>query len=134
MRHMNAGRRLSRKASHRNALLKNMVTSVLTHERIQTTDAKAKEVRGLVDNMITLGKRGDLHARRQAAVVVNDPVTLRKLFSTLAERYRSRHGGYTRVVKVGFRPGDGADISVVELVDAFIEQTATATPAATPAK
>jgi large subunit ribosomal protein L17 len=97
-------------------MFRNMVTSLLQHERVYTTDAKAKEIRRWVDRMITLGKRGDLHARRQALQVVRDKNVVAKLFSDLAQRYQARSGGYTRTVKVGFRPGDGAPISIIELV------------------
>jgi large subunit ribosomal protein L17 len=94
-----------------------MVTSLLDHERIHTTDAKAKELRGLADRMITLGKRGDLHARRQALSVIRDKEVAAKLFGELADRYRDRPGGYTRVVKLGHRAGDAAPQSMIELVD-----------------
>jgi large subunit ribosomal protein L17 len=93
-----------------------MVTSLLQHERVYTTDAKAKEIRRWADWMITLGKRGDLHARRQALQVIRAKNVVAKLFSDLAQRYQARSGGYTRTVKVGFRPGDGAPISIIELV------------------
>jgi large subunit ribosomal protein L17 len=94
-----------------------MVTSLLQHERIQTTDAKAKELRGITDKMITLGKRGDLHARRQALSIIRDKDVTAKVFSELADRYRDRPGGYTRVIKVGHRAGDAAPVSIIELVD-----------------
>jgi large subunit ribosomal protein L17 len=97
-------------------MFRNMVTSLLHHERVYTTAAKAKEIRRWADWMITLGKRGDLHARRQALQVVRDKNVVAKLFSDLAQRYQARSGGYTRTVKVGFRPGDGAPISIIELV------------------
>jgi large subunit ribosomal protein L17 len=93
-----------------------MVTSLLEHERIQTTDAKAKELRGVADRMITLGKRGDLHARRQALSVIRDKAVTAKVFDELAERFRDRPGGYTRVIKVGNRVGDAAPVSIIELV------------------
>ncbi len=117
MRHRKSGRKLGRSPSHRKALFRNMVTSVLEHERIQTTDAKAKELRGIADKMITLGKRGDLHARRQALSVIRDKGVTAKVFSELAERYRERPGGYTRVLKLGARRGDAAPMAIVELVD-----------------
>ncbi len=117
MRHRKSGRKLGRSSSHRKALFRNMVTSLLEHESIRTTDAKAKELRGLAERMITLGKRGDLHARRQALSVIRSKGVTAKLFSELAERYRSRAGGYTRVVKVGHRVGDAAPLSIIELVD-----------------
>jgi large subunit ribosomal protein L17 len=117
MRHRNARRKLGRTSAHRIALLRNMVTSLLDHEQIETTDAKAKELKRYADKMITLGKRGDLHARRQALRVVKSADVTRKLFSELAERYRAREGGYTRVLKLRTRVGDAAPISLVELVD-----------------
>jgi len=94
-----------------------MVTSLMDHELIQTTDAKAKELRGIADRMITLGKRGDLHARRQAEAVIKDKAVTSKVFGELAERYRERPGGYTRIIKVGNRVGDAAPVSIIELVD-----------------
>jgi large subunit ribosomal protein L17 len=97
--------------------MRNMVTSLLDHERIETTDAKAKELRGLADRMITLGKRGDLHARRQALSVIRSKEVTAKLFDELAERFRDRPGGYTRVIKVGNRVGDAAPVSIIELVE-----------------
>ncbi|MAI24752.1 MAG: 50S ribosomal protein L17 [Spirochaeta sp.] len=117
MRHQKAGRKLNRNSAHRKALFRNMVTSLLDHERIHTTDAKAKELRGLADRMITLGKRGDLHARRQALSVIRDKEVAAKLFGELADRYRDRPGGYTRVIKLGHRAGDAAPQSMIELVD-----------------
>ncbi|MBW2383378.1 MAG: 50S ribosomal protein L17 [Deltaproteobacteria bacterium] len=117
MRHRKSGRKLGRSSSHRKALFRNMVTSLLQHERIQTTDAKAKELRGITDKMITLGKRGDLHARRQALSVIRDKDVTAKVFSELADRYRDRPGGYTRVIKIGHRAGDAAPVSIIELVD-----------------
>jgi large subunit ribosomal protein L17 len=117
MRHQKAGRKLNKNSSHRKALFRNMVTSLLEHERIETTDAKAKELRGLADRMITLGKRGDLHARRQALAVIRDNSVTSKLFGELADRYRERPGGYTRVIKLGHRAGDAAPTAMIELVD-----------------
>ena len=117
MRHQKAGRKLNKNGPHRKALFRNMVTSLLDHEQIQTTDAKAKELRGLADRMITLGKRGDLHARRQALSVIRDKKVAAKLFGELAERYRDRPGGYTRVIKLGHRAGDAAPQAMIELVD-----------------
>jgi large subunit ribosomal protein L17 len=116
MRHSVSGRKLNRTTSHRLAMFRNLVTSLLQHERVYTTDAKAKEIRCWADRMITLGKRGDLHARRQAFQVVRDKKIVAKLFTDLAQRYQARSGGYTRTVKVGFRPGDGAPISIIELL------------------
>ena len=117
MRHRKVGRKLSRTSAHRSALMRNMVTSLLEHERIETTDAKAKALRGLADKMITLGKRGDLHARRQALSRVKDRALVAKLFSILADRYKERSGGYTRVIKVGNRVGAAAPVPIIELVD-----------------
>ncbi len=97
-------------------MLRNLVTSLLDHGRVKTTDAKAKEVRPLAEKLIGLGKRGDLHARRQALSVVRKPDLVKKLFETLSPRYQSRTGGYLRIVKVGYRPGDGAPVSLVELI------------------
>ena len=117
MRHNKAGRRLGRTTSHRVAMFRNMVTSFLNHERITTTDAKAKELRSIAEKMITLGKRGDLHAMRQAAAYIRDKKVVTKLFSTIAPRYSNRAGGYTRIIKLGIRPGDNAPLSVIELVE-----------------
>ena len=116
MRHGKSGRKLNRSSSHRLAMFRNMVTSLLDHERIYTTHAKAKELRRWADWMITLGKRGDLHARRQALQVIRDKAVVHKLFTDLAQRYQARSGGYTRTVKVGFRVGDGAPLSLIELM------------------
>ena len=116
MRHRIAGRKLGRTTSHRIAMLRNLVTSLLEHEKVKTTDAKAKEVRPLAEKLIGLAKRGDLHARRQALSVVRKPDLVKKLFDTLSPRYQSRTGGYLRIVKVGYRPGDGAPVSLVELI------------------
>jgi large subunit ribosomal protein L17 len=116
MPHQVAGRKLGRTTSHRWAMMRNMVTSLLEHERVKTTDAKAKELRPLVEKMIGLGKRGDLHARRQALAIVRKEEIVTKLFETLSPRYQSRNGGYTRIVKLGFRPGDGAPVSILELI------------------
>ncbi|MDH3213803.1 MAG: 50S ribosomal protein L17 [Myxococcales bacterium] len=118
MRHRVRSRKLGRTSAHRAALYRNMVTSLLDHERIQTTDAKAKEVRRLADRMITLGKRGTLHARRRALRLIRRREVAAKVFDELAERYRDRPGGYTRVLKLGVRAGDAAPISIVELVEA----------------
>jgi len=117
MRHRKAGRKLGRSSAHRSALLRNLVTALLEHERIETTDSKAKELRRVADRMITLGKRGDLHARRQALAVVRSREVAGKLFGPLAERYRARAGGYTRILKLRTRMGDAAPISLIELVD-----------------
>lgn len=117
MNHRKSGRKLSRSVSHRKALARNMVTSLLQHEQIRTTDAKAKELRGVAERMITLGKRGTLHARRQALSTIRSKEVTQKVFDELAERYRERPGGYTRVIKLGRRPGDAAPMSIIELVD-----------------
>lgn len=118
MKHTKSGRKLNRNASHRKAMFSNMATSLILHERIQTTTPKAKELRSIVEPLITLARRGDLHARRQAARIVRDDVALAKLFSELAERFQDRPGGYTRVIKLTNRRGDNAPISMIELVDA----------------
>ncbi len=117
MRHRARSRKLGRTSAHRKALYRNLVTALLEHERIETTDAKAKQLRRVADRMITLGKRGDLHARRQALRVVRDKAVAAKLFSELADRFRERPGGYTRVIKVRTRVGDAAPMSIVELVE-----------------
>ena len=117
MRHRLSGRKLNRTSSHRKAMLSNMAVSLLTHEQIKTTLPKAKELRRVADRMVTLGKRGDLHARRQAAAYLRDDEAVSKLFSSLAERYKDRPGGYTRVLKAGFRYGDASPMAVIELVD-----------------
>jgi large subunit ribosomal protein L17 len=117
MRHRVAGKKLGRSPAHRRALFRNLVTELLDHEIVRTTDAKAKELRRWGDQMITLGKRGTLHARRQAASVLQSASVVQKLFDELAGRYGTRAGGYTRVVKLGIRPGDAAEMAVVELVD-----------------
>jgi large subunit ribosomal protein L17 len=116
MRHNVSGRKLNRTTSHRMAMFRNMVTSLLDHGRIYTTIPKAKELRRFADAMITLGKRGDLHARRQALSVIREKDVVHKLFSELGPRYQNRPGGYTRIVKVGFRRGDAAPMCLVELV------------------
>jgi large subunit ribosomal protein L17 len=116
MHHGKTGSKLGRTSSHKEAMLRNMVTSVIKHERIRTTDMKAKELRKIADKMITLGKRGTLHARRQALAVVREENLVGKLFGELAERYRNREGGYTRIVKVGYRYGDNAPVSILEFI------------------
>ena len=117
MRHRRRRGKLSRPSAHRSALLRNLVTSLLDHELVETTDARAKELKRIADRMITLGKRGDLHARRQAASVIRTREVVSKLFGGLAERYKARPGGYTRVLKSRIRVGDAAPLSIVELVD-----------------
>lgn len=124
MRHNKSGRRLGRTTSHRIAMFRNMVTSLLNHERIVTTDAKAKEIRSVAEKMITLGKRGDLHAQRQAAAYIREKSVVTKLFSTIAPRYKERSGGYTRIIKLGQRLGDAASLSVIELVEETTPQQA----------
>jgi len=116
MRHRNFGRKLSRNTEHRRALLRNLVTSLILEERIETTLPKAKEARAAAERMITLGKRGDLHARRLAASYSLSAPAVKKLFGDIAKRYESRNGGYTRIVRTGWRSGDGADTAVLELV------------------
>lgn len=116
MRHLKAGRRLARTTEHRTALLRNLITQLFEHERIQTTHAKAKEARMWAEQLITLAKRGDLHARRQTLRVIRSKKAMVKLFGELRERYQERPGGYTRIIPVGFRVGDGAALSVLELV------------------
>jgi len=117
MNHRKNARKLGRTSAHRKALFRNMVTSLLEHEQIRTTDAKAKELRGVAERMITLGKKGTLHARRQALRTIRSKDVTSKLFDVLADRYRDRAGGYTRVVKLGQRPGDAAPMAIIELVD-----------------
>ena len=117
MRHANRGRKLNRTASHRKAMFANMAASLIQHEQIVTTLPKAKDLRPIVEKLITLGKRGDLHARRLAASRLRDEAAVSKLFDTLAGRYAERNGGYCRVLKAGFRRGDNAPMAVIEFVD-----------------
>ena len=117
MRHRMSGRKLNRTSSHRKAMFANMAAALIKHEQITTTVPKAKEMRGIVDRLITLGKRGDLHARRQALSTLRDGALVDKLFTTLAERYADRPGGYTRVMKAGYRYGDSAPVGIIELVE-----------------
>jgi large subunit ribosomal protein L17 len=117
MRHRMAGRKLNRDSSHRKAMLQNMTVALLKHEQIKTTLPKAKELRRYVEKIITLGKRGTLHARRQAAGKLPEKEVLEKLFTTIADRYEDRAGGYTRILKAGYRYGDAAPMAVIELVD-----------------
>ncbi len=123
------GSKLGITTSHRKAMLRTMVTSFLKYEKIQTTETKAKELRKVAEKMVTLGKRGDLHARRQAAAVVREREMVGKLFGELSERYKDRTGGYTRIVKMGYRAGDNAPMSIIEFVDyagaAQVKKTAT---------
>lgn len=122
MRHRNYGRKLSRNTEHRRALLRNLVTSLILDERIETTVPKAKAARPIAEEMITLGKRGDLHARRLAAAYIMTAAGVKKLFDDVAKRYGTRSGGYTRIVRTGFRKGDGADTAVLELVGTEVLQ------------
>lgn len=116
MRHRKKGRQLSRTRSHRKATLRNLATSLFRHERIETTTAKAKELRPYAERLITLARRGDVHARRLAAMKIQDREVLGKLFDDIAPRYMERPGGYTRVLKLGNRKGDQAEMSLIELV------------------
>jgi len=109
-------RKLGRRTGHRRAMLANLVAAVITNERITTTETRAKEIKRLTDKMITLGKRGDLHARRQALAFIQDEGVVHKLFSELAQKYSERQGGYTRIVRAGFRRGDGSPLVILELV------------------
>jgi large subunit ribosomal protein L17 len=117
MRHRNAGRKLNRTAEHRRALFANMAAALIKHEQIVTTLPKAKDLRRVTERLITLAKRGDLHARRLVAARLRDEKMVAKLFETLGPRYADRQGGYTRVMKAGFRYGDSAPVAVIELVD-----------------
>ena len=141
MRHHNSGRKFNRTASHRQAMFANMAAALIQHEQIVTTLPKAKDLRPVVEKLVTLGKRGDLHARRQAIAELRDLPMVKKLFEVLGPRYRERNGGYTRVLKAGYRHGDSAPVAVIEFVDrdtaakgsgaAAKEETATeTTPAA----
>ena|SRR3990172_8438522 len=116
MRHRVHGRKLGRPTPHRRALLRNLCTSLFEQERITTTVEKAKEIRPLAEKLITLGKNGGLHARRQAAAQLLNAAVVKKLFDTIASRFADRSGGYTRIVKLGYRQGDGADLAVIELL------------------
>ncbi len=139
MRHGTAHRKLNRKSEHRRAMFANMAAALIKHEQIVTTLPKAKDLRPVVEKLVTLGKRGDLHARRQALAQLRDLPMVKKLFEVLGPRYRERNGGYTRVLKAGFRYGDSAPVGVIEFVDrdtaakgageATREQTAAESPA-----
>jgi large subunit ribosomal protein L17 len=118
MRHRKAGLKLSRKTGHLNSMFRNLVTSLLKHDRIRTTDTKAKEVRRWADHLITLAKRGDLHARRQALAIVQEPAVVHNLFEKASGRFGQTAGGYTRLAKIGPRPGDAAPMTLVELIGA----------------
>ncbi|MGV3635177.1 MAG: 50S ribosomal protein L17 [Pseudorhodoplanes sp.] len=117
MRHGNAHRKLNRTAEHRKAMFANMCAALIKHEQIITTLPKAKDLRPIVEKLITLGKRGDLHARRQAVSQMRDVDMVKKLFEVLGPRYKDRNGGYTRIIKAGFRYGDSAPVAVIEFVD-----------------
>ncbi len=118
MRHKKRGRGLGRNASHRRAMLRNMVTALFRHDQIETTDAKAKELRPVAEKMIRLAKKGDLHARRQALAYIRDKSVTYRLFEELTDRYRNRQGGYIRILKRGIRKGDGAPTSIIQLLSA----------------
>ena len=117
MRHGMSGRKLGRKSAHRKSMFSNLANALIKHEQITTTLPKAKDLRPVVEKLITLGKRGDLHARRQALAALKDSDMTTKLFSILAERYKTRQGGYIRVLKAGFRYGDNAPLAIIEFVD-----------------
>ncbi|OGV95437.1 MAG: 50S ribosomal protein L17 [Nitrospinae bacterium RIFCSPLOWO2_02_FULL_39_110] len=117
MRHLKQGIKLGRTSAHRKALFRNLVTSLMLYEKIETTLAKAKELRRIADRMVTLGKRGTLSTRRRAAEYIKDKDVLKKIFDVIAKRYAERRGGYTRIYRVGFRKGDAAKLAVIELVD-----------------
>jgi large subunit ribosomal protein L17 len=131
MRHRKSGVKLNRTSSHRDAMFRNMVTSLFKHERIRTTDAKAKELRRWADHLVTLAKRGDLHARRQAMAIIREKNVVHKLFEEASEKFGQRKGGYTRVIKIGHRPGDAAKVSMIELV---LEETVAKKAAPKPKK
>ncbi len=124
MRHLNQGRKLNRTSAHRKALFRNLVLALIRSGRICTTDAKAKELRRFADRMVTLGKRGDLSARRRAFSFIQSRDAVKKLFDEIAPRFRDRAGGYTRVIKYGFRRGDAAELSIVEFTGAEEESKA----------
>ena len=126
MRHRKRGRQLGRNTKHRLALFRNLATSLVEHERIETTEAKAKELRGITDRLITLGKQGTLHARRGALRVLRTKETVSKLFDDIAKRFPDRHGGYTRIIKTRQRPGDAAKLVAIELVETAAESESTA--------
>ena len=121
MRHGNAHRKLNRTAEHRRAMFANMAAALIKHEQITTTLPKAKDLRPIVEKLVTLGKRGSLHARRQAIAEIRDAAIVKKLFDVIGPRYQSRNGGYTRVLKAGYRYGDSAPVAVIEFVDRDID-------------
>lgn len=125
MRHRKRGRQLGRNSKHRLALFRNLATALLEHERIETTEAKAKELRGITERLITLGKQGTLHARRGALRVLRTKQTVSKLFDDVAKRFSMRDGGYTRIIKTRQRPGDAAKLVAIELVEKGNESTST---------
>jgi large subunit ribosomal protein L17 len=134
MRHRIAGRKLGRDTSHRKALFRNLVTSLFEHGKISTTDAKAKEIRRVAEKLITLGKRGTLHARRQALAYIRKPSVVTRLFSEISPRYAQRPGGYTRIIKLGRRRGDDAPLSVLQLVEEpYVKRARSPEPSAAPA-
>ena len=121
MHHAKTHRRFNRRSDHRRSMLANLAASLIKHEQIVTTLPKAKDLRPIVEKLVTLGKRGDLHARRQAIAQMRDLAMVKKLFDVLGPRYKDRHGGYTRVLKAGFRYGDNAPVAVIEFVDRDVE-------------
>ncbi|MCR9134377.1 MAG: 50S ribosomal protein L17 [Alphaproteobacteria bacterium] len=121
MRHRKSGRKLNRTSSHRKAMFANMAASLIEHEQIVTTLPKAKEIRPVVEKLVTLGKKGDLHSRRRAISKLQDVEVVRKLFDTIATRYADRHGGYLRIMRAGFRKGDNAPMAVIEFVDRDVD-------------
>ncbi len=121
MRHGKSGRKLNRTASHRKAMFANMAASLIEHEQIVTTLPKAKELRPIVEKLVTLGKRGDLHARRQVISAIRNDRMAKRLFDSIAPRYADRHGGYVRIMKAGFRYGDNAPLAVIEFVDRDVD-------------
>ena len=123
MRHQLAGRKLGRPTGHRLLMLRNMVTDLLRNESMKTTDSKAKEVRKMAEKVITMGKKGTLHHRRQASALLTDEAVVRKVFDELGQRYQDRNGGYTRITKIGPRKGDASEMAVLELIEKIREET-----------
>lgn len=134
MQHQRTNRKLGMKTAHRLSMLRNMATSLVIHERVRTTDTRAKEVRRVVERMITLGKKGDLSARRRAAQIIRGGEAVAKLFNEIAPRYKSRNGGYTRIVRVGHRNGDNAPMVIIELVEGEVKKAEAAPKKKAPAK
>jgi len=132
VRHRKRGRQLGRNTKHRLALFRNLATSLMEHERIETTEAKAKELRGITDKLITLGKQGTLHARRGVLRVLRTKQAVAKLFDDVAKRFPDRHGGYTRIIRTRQRPGDAAKLVAIELVEGVVESQPTATATHSP--